>query len=107
MRTFYSVDSQYDENSSKFKIFTQGHFKYEVKNIYLLKASVQRWVFYGEYTGVMKQSIYMDSIFLSKRDRTFWTKLFNIRDDGIVSPLLIRHITCILTIGRSINLLKV
>ena len=53
-----------------------------------------------------RHSILKDSIFETKRNRTFWTQLHQIRPDGVINPLLIKHIDSILLVGRSINLLK-
>ena len=53
-----------------------------------------------------RHSILKDSIFETKRNRTFWTQLHQIRPDGVINPLLIKHIDVILLVGRSINLLK-
>ena len=70
-------------------------------------ASVHLWMYHGDYGGVLKHSIIKKSIFETKRDRSFWSKLYQIRPDGVINPLLIHYIDTILLVGRSINLLKV
>merc|ERR1711937_274178 len=69
-------------------------------------SSLHNWLFQGDYGGVLKDSIFKDSIYGLKRDRSFWTKLYTIRSDGVISPLLIQRIDVILLVGRSMNLLK-